>query len=56
MNRIEQRLRRLEGAGDHEPIEFVLRFVSADGTPDRVSRLTPEGLVDLTGGERDEGT
>lgn len=55
MNRIEQRLKKLENAtGDHEPIEFVLRFVSTDGTPDRVCRLTMEGLIDIEEGEHDE--
>lgn len=55
MNPLERRVAKLESATDEgEPVEFVIRFVSTDGTPDSVCRLVDGGLVDVK--EDENGT
>ncbi len=52
MNLLERRISKLEAATDEgEPLDFILRFVSTDGTPDSVCRLTDGRLVDVKGDE-----
>ena len=46
---LQKRLAKLETTASKVPlaIDFVLRFVSTDGKPDRVCRLVEGALVDV---------
>ncbi len=47
MNQLERRIAKLESATDEgEPVEFILHFVSTDGTPDSVCRLVDGELIE----------
>lgn len=54
MNPLERCISKLEAAVEEvEPIDFILRFVSTDGTPDRRCRLVDGRLVDVDEKEAD---
>ncbi len=52
MNTLERRIAKLENATDDgEPLDFIIRFVSTDGTPVSVCRLVDGELIDVEEGD-----